>query len=107
MSGSLFDQLKKYDTAVPVAPAPPVDSAPEYIAIIKQTKNGQRIMISTIEPAPQNVIDDAINKHLPLFVPSEINKLAGADPEAVNAAIMTKLTMPGSTIIAHKEDPDA
>ena len=101
---SLFNQLQQYDTP---ATEPTLEPQQEYTVVIKQTQTGQQIMICTVEPAPQHVIDQAIAQNLPLFVPSEINNLAGANPEAVRAVIMAKLTMSGSTITKHTEDSAA
>lgn len=101
---SLFAALNKYDTPAVTQPTP---AQPDYTVVIKNTRGGHTIMICTIEPAPASVIADAAAQHLPLFLPSEINALAGANQEAVTAAIMAKLAMPGSIITSHDENINA
>lgn len=91
---SLFDQLDQYDT-----PADPqAETKPDYLLTIKKTKGGHDIMICTADPIPQAAIDEAAAAGLPLFSPSEIAKLSGADSATVESTIAAKLAIPGSSV---------
>ena len=93
----LFDLHHEPAPAPEPTPAPPADE-PGFVVTIKNTRNGQPLMVCTVEPPPQAAIDQAKAAGLPLFGPSEIQRLAGADQATVDQAIAVKLTMPGASI---------
>ena len=98
----LFDALNKYDVPE-VVERNPLD----YAVTIKNTQprpglpDGYRIMVCTIDPPPQSIIDAADQQGLPLFVPAEIN-LLGRDPhpDKIKHAMNAKKVFPGCLISA-------
>jgi hypothetical protein len=98
---SLFDSLQKYDMPKQVKPDPL-----EYAVCIKNTKprpgvpEGYRLMICTIDPPPQSVIDEAERLSLPLFTPAEINRLAqDPHPERIRTVVMSKSVFTGGFLL--------
>ena len=89
----LFSALNQYTT--PRAPEP---LEPDFICTIKTTRAGKQIMLCTVDPAPQEAIDQALKAGFPLFVASEIAQMVDIDAATLDAILLAKTQFPGCRV---------
>lgn len=100
--------LSSYDTpAAPVAEARPEPTVQDLV-VLRRTRGGHLIAVCTMDRPPQAIANECAEmvdaetgrKGVPLFVPAEIRRLAGCDPDQVEQVLMVKHTFPGATVMA-------
>ena len=94
MTGSLFDQLNKYDDRPQAQQPAPIP----FTCVVKKTRAGRDLMLCSVEPFPIEAIQRAEREGLPLFGPSELAKLSNLDADSVDAILLSKEIFTGATV---------